>query len=128
MSILLPISARYIARKQSPLVPDWVRDREIGLDQHNTLPEVAEYCWKSFQEFLVKDGARLSRYKIIEPGAGMGSFYNLLPKKQRIGIDLEKYQPEYIRHDFLTWKPNIGDKPCVAIGNPPFGYRGWHAL
>jgi hypothetical protein len=58
----------------------------------------------------------------------MGSFYNLLPKKQRIGIDLEKYQPEYIRHDFLTWKPNIEDKPCVAIGNPPFGYRGWHAL
>ena len=80
------------------------------------------------QDYLKKDGARLSRYKIIEPGAGMGSFYNLLPKSQRIGIDLEKYQPDYIQHDFLTWVPRLGDKPCIAIGNPPFGYRGWLAL
>ena len=112
----------------SSLVPDWVRGREVGLDQHNTLPEVAEYCWNSLRDFLTKDGVRLSRYKIIEPGAGMGAFYNLLPKNQRIGIDLEKYQPDYIQHDFLTWTPNIGDKPCIAIGNPPFGYRGWLAL
>ena len=26
-------------------IPDWVRGREIGLDQYNTMPEVAEYCW-----------------------------------------------------------------------------------
>ena len=112
----------------SPLIPDWIRGREVGLDQHNTSPEVAKYCWQSLQEYLKKDGARLSRYKIIEPGAGMGSFYNLLPKGQRIGIDLEKYQPDYIQHDFLTWAPRLGDKPCIAIGNPPFGYRGWLAL
>jgi len=119
---------RDIAWSKSPLIPDWIRGREVGLDQHNTSPEVAKYCWQSLQDFLKKDGARLSRYKIIEPGAGMGSFYNLLPKSQRIGIDLEKYQPDYIQHDFLTWVPRLGDKPCIAIGNPPFGYRGWLAL
>lgn len=110
-------------------IPDWIRGREIGLDQYNTLPEVAEYCWKSFQQFLKKDGATLKNYKIIEPSAGTGAFYNLLPKNSRIGIDVEKFNKEYVQQDFLTWTPNhTDDRPCLAIGNPPFGYRGWLAL
>lgn len=110
-------------------IPDWVRGREIGLDQYNTLPEVAEYCWNSFQTFLKKDGATLKNYKFIEPSAGTGSFYNLLPKKSRMGIDVERFNKEYIQQDFLTWEPNhTDDRPCIAIGNPPFGYRGWLAL
>ena len=29
----------------------------------------------------------------------------------------------------MTWTPNnTDDRPCIAIGNPPFGYRGWLAL
>lgn len=110
-------------------IPDWVRGREIGLDQYNTLPTVAEYCWNSFQKFLKKDRAILKNYKIIEPSAGTGSFYNLLPKNNRIGIDVERFNKEYIQQDFLTWQPNnTDDRPCIAIGNPPFGYRGWLAL
>lgn len=110
-------------------IPTWVRGREIGLDQYNTLPKVANYCWASFQRFLKKDGAILKNYKIIEPSAGTGAFYDLLPQNSRIGIDVEKFKPEYIQQDFLTWEPNyIDDRPCVAIGNPPFGYRGWLAL
>jgi predicted RNA methylase len=110
-------------------IPEWVRGREIGLDQYNTLPEVAEYCWKSFQNFLKKDEATLKNYKIIEPSAGTGAFYNLLPKDKRIGIDVEMFNKEYIQQDFLTWSPNnTDDRPCVVIGNPPFGYRGWLAL
>lgn len=110
-------------------VPDWIRGREIGLDQYNTTPEVAEYCWASFQKFLKADGTTLKNYKIIEPSAGTGAFYNLLPKNNRIGIDVDKFNPEYIQQDFLTWEPNhTSDRPCVAIGNPPFGYRGWLAL
>ena len=35
-------------------IPTWVKDREIGLDQYNTLPEVAKYCLDSFQKFLKK--------------------------------------------------------------------------
>lgn len=113
----------------SSLIPNWVRGREIGLDQFNTLPEVAEYCWGSLQRFIKKDGVLLSNYKIIEPSAGTGSFYNILPKNNRIGLDVEKFNKEYIQQDFLTWTPNnTDDRPCVAIGNPPFGYRGWLAL
>lgn len=111
------------------LIPNWVRGREIGLDQYNTLPSVAKYCWDSFQKILKRDGAILKNYRIIEPSAGTGSFYNLLPKNNRIGIDIEKFNKEYQQRDFLTWAPNnTNNRPCVAIGNPPFGYRGWLAL
>ncbi len=117
------------AWKDTDRIPDWVRGREIGLDQYYTTPKVAEYCWRSFQDFLKREKVVLGNYKIIEPSAGKGSFYNLLPKKSRIGIDVEKYSPEYIQQDFLTWEPNHTDqRPCIAIGNPPFGYRGWLAL
>jgi len=123
------ITIRDEAWQNTDRIPNWVRGRNIGLDQFNTLPEVAEYCWDSFQKFLKKEKVFLSNYKIIEPSAGTGSFYNLLPKKNRIGIDVEKYNEEYIQKDFLTWEPNhTDDRPCIAIGNPPFGYRGWLAL
>lgn len=123
------IKLRDIAWTKTDRIPSWVRGREVSLDQFNTLPEVADYCWKNFQEFLKKDNVILSNYKIIEPSAGTGSFYNLLPKNNRIGIDVEKYNTEYIQTDFLTWQPNNTDqRPCIIIGNPPFGYRGWLAL
>jgi hypothetical protein len=122
------IAIRDRAWENTDRIPSWVRGREVGLDQFNTLPEVSKYCWESLQKFLKKDKVDLGKYKIIEPSAGTGSFYNLLPKKNRIGIDVEKYNDEYIRQDFLTWTPTNGDRPCIAIGNPPFGYRGWLAL
>lgn len=109
-------------------IPSWVRGRKIDLDQYNTLPEVASYCWNKLKKYIKTDGATLSKYKIIEPSAGTGAFYNLLPKDDRIGIDIVKYNDEYIQKDFLTWAPNTGDKPCIVVGNPPFGYRGWLAL
>src|SRR3990172_1757389 len=58
-----------------------------------------------------------------------GAFYNLLPKNRRIGIDVENFNDGYMQKDYLTWGPNFtDDRPCMAIGNPPFGYRGWLAL
>lgn len=123
------LTIRDKAWQKTDRIPDWVRGREVDLDQYNTLPEVAEYCWNSFKKILKKDKAFLSNYRFIEPSAGTGNFYNLLPKKNRIGIDVELFNKEYIQQDFLTWQPNYtDDRPCVAIGNPPFGYRGWLAL
>jgi len=123
------ILLRNKAWEKTDLIPNWVRGREVSLDQYNTLPSVAQYCWDSFKNYLKKDKAILKNYKIIEPSAGTGSFYNLLPKNNRIGIDVEKFNVEYIQQDFLTWTPNnTDDRPCIAIGNPPFGYRGWLAL
>jgi hypothetical protein len=128
--MLNAIQLRDKAWKDSTLIPSWVRGRNIGLDQYNTLPEVAQYCWKSFKAFMKKEQKQLNDFIIIEPSAGAGSFYNLLPKENRIGIDIEVSRPfenEYIRADFLTWNP---DKQAnyLTIGNPPFGYRSWLAL
>ncbi|MCK5590786.1 MAG: hypothetical protein KAI72_02405, partial [Candidatus Pacebacteria bacterium] len=74
------------AWEKTDRIPDWVRGREVGLDQFNTLPTVAEYCWQSFQKVLKKDKVILSNYKFIEPSAGTGVFYDLLPVKKRIGL------------------------------------------
>ena len=123
-----PIAVRNDAWQNCDRIPKWVRGREISLDQYNTLPEIAEYCWHSMRDYLDKERVVLKDYQLIEPSAGVGSFYNLLPKENRIGIDVEKYNPDYVQHDFLTWTPELNGKPCIAIGNPPFGYRGWLAL
>ncbi len=123
------ITLRNKAWAKTDRIPQWIRGRDVDLDQFNTRPEIAKYCWKSFQDVLKKDGTTLTNYKFIEPSSGTGSFFNLLPKKRRIGIDVVKFNKEYIQQDFLTWEPNFtDDRPCVAIGNPPFGYRGWLAL
>lgn len=76
---------------------------------------------------LEKRGVNLQKYTFLEPGAGSGSFYRLLPKKRRIGIDVARYDEEYVEHEFLSWEPPTGKK-LIAVGNPPFGYRGWLAL
>ncbi len=54
------ITLRDIAWETTNRIPDWVRGREISLDQYNTMPEVAEYCWKSLKKVLEKDGVVLS--------------------------------------------------------------------
>ena len=115
----------------SDLIPSWVRGREVSLDQHNTPTKISEYCWKSLQKVLGGDNKSIRQYKFIEPSAGTGSFYDLLPKNNRIGIDIEyfkKYENDYVRADFLTWAPTDKKAKYIAIGNPPFGYRGWLAL
>ena len=119
------------AWQTSKLIPSWVRGREVSFDQHNTAPNISAYCWESFQNLLKRDNQKITEYQIIEPSAGTGSFYDLLPENNRIGIDIEKftgYHDEYIQADFLTWAPLNKERKYLAIGNPPFGYRGWLAL
>jgi len=124
------IERRDTAWKNSDLIPNWIRGREIDLDQHNTPVSVAEYCWDSLNKFLLKQRHQLNDFNYIEPSAGTGNFYDLLPEKNRIGIDIEAFpeRSDYIVGDFVTWKPKKNGKAYISIGNPPFGYRGWLAL
>lgn len=122
------LKVRDDAWKDADCIPDWVRGRSIGLDQFNTDPKIATYCWKSLQSVMKKRGAKIDDYKFIEPSAGTGAFYDLLPVGSRVGVDVEAYRSNYICSDFLTWKPHVNGKRYAAIGNPPFGYRGWLAL
>ena len=97
------------------------------LDQFFTKPDVAEGCWRSLQPVLDElAGARLPGWRFIEPGAGDGGFYDLLPRRRRIGIDIAPRRPEFMEQDFLRWdyEPPAPRRDMVVVGNPPFGRRG----
>jgi len=109
-------------------IPKWVNIEEVDLDHFCTRPEVAKVCWDKFLKYLKKEKVNLSEYTFIEPSAGLGAFYDLLPKDRRIGIDIVKGNPEFIQQDFLSWQPEDKSKKYICVGNPPFGYRAWLAL
>ena len=118
---------KVIKYKKSKHVPDWVVGRDVNLDEFFTQEKFAKYCLKSFESILKKNKVNLRNYKFLEPSVGSGSFFNLLPPKKRVGVDVVKKNKEIHQHDFLTWEPPVNQK-FVAIGNPPFGYRGWLAI
>jgi hypothetical protein len=122
------IKLRNTSWKKSNYIPKWVKVEDVGLDHYCTKPEVAEVCWNKFLKYLKKEKVDLTKYTFIEPSAGQGAFYNLLPKNRRIGIDVVRESPEYIQQDFLSWLPEDKNKRYICVGNPPFGYRAWLAL
>ena len=103
-------------------------------DQFYTAPGVAERCLKTFTAVLRSHGVSLRDYQYLEPSAGCGYFYGLLPQGRRLGIDIDpKPAPDgrdFLREirqaDFLRWHPGPGK--FVVIGNPPFGRNGKTAL
>ena len=96
-------------------------------DQFYTKPNVAKKCLNILINFLKDKGINYKKYTFIEPSAGCCSFFKLLPKKRRIGIDIDpKGNKELIKQNFLEYK--IPDKKTILIGNPPFGLRGNLAL
>lgn len=88
-----------------------------NLDQFYTQPPIAELC-TAFLKRCMKQ--RQTRYIFIEPSAGDGSFYKLLPKDRRLGIDLEPRTPGLVKLDFFHFK-YVGTRRIIVIGNPPFG-------
>jgi len=91
------------------------------MDQFYTKMEIAQQCWKTVQSKINID---LFDY-FIEPSAGTGNFYKLLPTEKRRGIDIDPKYPGIYQMNYLTFDPSgiandINDKYLV-IGNPPFG-------
>jgi hypothetical protein len=88
----------------------------MSFDQFYTNADCAEKCYKVFLE-----NVNIEDYGILlEPSAGTGSFFKLLPKDKRIGIDLEPKCDEIEKRSFFDFIPNKNLKYAV-IGNPPFG-------
>ena len=116
------------AWKYSPLIPKWVDFDTVGLDQFFTRPEVASMCSQMLFDEMEADYADLDNYCFIDPGAGEGAFYDLMPLDRRIGIDIFPLRAEFIEHDYLTWRPPSDHTRYAVLGNPPFGYRAWLAL
>lgn len=110
------------------IIPKWVDVNNVDLDQFFTKVEIAEYCYNKLIEYLKLKNIKISDCLFIEPSAGCGSFFNLLPEKNRIGLDIYPLDKNIQNQEFLSWIPPKTDKKIVVIGNPPFGYRAWLSL
>ena len=96
-----------------------------ALDKFYTNQEVALFCINRLNDCL-KENNYNKEFYYIEPSAGAGHFYNLLPSN-KIGIDIEPDHKDVMKMDFFKFSPNF-DLHYVAIGNPPFGKNAALAL
>jgi hypothetical protein len=97
----------------------------VELDQYYTKSSVAKWCFNK----LLNDLPSLASKHFIEPSAGNGEFYSLLPKHQRTGIDIQPMAEGIKQANFLEWRAPLSDKSKYAIiGNPPFGHRSGMAI
>jgi hypothetical protein len=105
---------------------DYNKFSEKEKDQFYTNVEDAKKCILISKKIIEKFGDDFESYNFIEPSAGDGSFYNLLPEHKVTGIDIEPKINTIIEADFLKWNPKTENN--ITIGNPPFGLRGNLAL
>ena len=88
----------------------------MTLDQFYTNHNIAVKCLKTLNTHI-----NYSDFDyILEPSAGTGSFYKLLPIDKRIGLDLEPKYEGIRQLNFFDFKPEK-NKKYLVIGNPPFG-------
>jgi len=91
--------------------------REQGLDKFYTIPKISKKCIESVG--LIYDWSKWEL--VVEPSAGNGSFFNVIPSDKKIGIDISPENQDIIEQDFFTYKPPSSIKDILVIGNPPFG-------
>ncbi len=97
--------------------------RARRLDQFYTKGAVARDCLR-FLRAVARDFLDWDRLLWVEPSAGEGAFFRLLPESRRIGMDVEPGADGVRREDFLTWRPPEAEPDRTAVvGNPPFGHR-----
>jgi len=87
---------------------------DVKYDQYYTNEAVAADCYRVFCEHFNPIFC-----KMVEPSAGTGSFFKLLPSRS-LGYDVEPKHPGIRQADFLTVEIRSEWKVAV-IGNPPFG-------
>ena len=88
----------------------------MSLDQFYTKPHIAFKCLS-----ILKNKINMEEYDhYVEPSAGEGSFYKLLNKNKRIGIDIDPKHDELIKMNYFDYVPNK-TKRYLVVGNPPFG-------
>ena len=113
------------------------------LDQFYTNPRIAQECFDVLKDTLDMIPGYKKSIQYIEPSAGTGAFFNLLPNrkikgingnmvKTRLGYDLEPKTTGVVKADFLLQDINDSDmipyNRRVVIGNPPFGKRSALAI
>lgn len=111
--------------KEITELPHYAINKSLPSDSYFTSEETAKKCFMIFEEIV---NLNIEDYVFIEPSAGEGVFYDLMPEDNRIGIEIHSRRKEFVQLDYLIWYPSDMSKKYVAIGNPPFGVRGAYAL
>ena len=104
-------------------LPHYAINKSLPADSYFTSKRTADKCFELFCNKVDTTG-----YTFIEPSAGEGIFYDLMPEDRRIGVELHDRRKQFIQQDYLTWTPDDLSKKYIAVGNPPFGVRGAYAL
>ena len=106
-------------------LPHYAINHALPEDTFFTQRAVARHCYRAFKGATAD--VNLRRHIFVEPSAGEGCFFDLLPPSRRIGLDIRPRREGIQKADFLTWYPGR-EARYVVIGNPPFGVRGAYAL
>lgn len=115
-----------INNRQVTELPHYAINKSLPEDTFFTDRGMAKHCFDVFLKVCKEQSIDLQEYTFIEPSAGEGCFYNLLPKES-IGLDINPRNNRIQKANYLTWYPEKKGKYAV-IGNPPFGVRGAMAL
>jgi hypothetical protein len=113
--------------KEKTELPHYALNKKLPADSFFTSKDTAEKCLSIAMDYFQKNNVNTNEFFFIEPGAGDGGFYDILPHNNKIGIDIINRRKDVINANFLEWYPNE-DKKYISIGNPPFGVRGAIAL
>lgn len=89
-------------------------------DKFYTCDATARAC---LQKVLTLPIAHVPNVLFLEPSAGTGAFYELLPPERRLGLDIEPAHPEVTCADFLAYElpEPLRQRTVITVGNPPFG-------
>jgi len=123
----VPYSYCFQILKLANIDIDYSRFSFRDKDQFYTPITTAQYCFKKTKDVIKSYNDDHTTFIYLEPSAGSGSFFDILPKNRRIGIDIEPRNPLILKQDFFDWKHST-NKKYIVIGNPPFGLRGQLAL
>ena len=75
-------------------LPHYAINKSLPADSYFTSQKTAKKCFQ-----LLCDTVDTTEYTFIEPSAGGGSFYDLLPTDRRIGIELHSRRKEFIQEN-----------------------------
>jgi len=94
----------------------------VKKSQHFTDRGEAKRLYELTQRVIAENGIKFDWW--LEPSAGDGAFYDLLPVGRRLGIDIDSRRPDIVQADFLTFDGFVPGVTYAAIGNFPWGENG----
>jgi hypothetical protein len=94
----------------------------VKRSQHFTGRSEAKRLYELTRRVIAEHGIKFDCW--LEPSAGDGAFYDLLPAHMRLGIDIDSRHPGVVEADFLVFDDFVPGVTYAAIGNPSWGENG----